>query len=136
MTLEPAHHRVDERDLEIEGGLVAWDPVLTEPLEHCADVLMLVLDRAARPIDHRLKQSVMFSLAVRPPGDIIAKHREIIRHDCVILIGGPVTGHGSSQAERPSWKSPGSCQQLRRHAEHWSGIGEPLVERVHRGAML
>lgn len=32
MMIEPAHHRIDERRLEIEGWPVAWDPVLTDPL--------------------------------------------------------------------------------------------------------
>jgi|GEM_PF-6945699 len=96
MTLEPAHHRIDERGLEVKGRLVAWEAILTEPLEHSADVLMLIFDRAAGPIDHRLQQAVMFGLALGPPGDVIAKHREIIRHDRVVLLIGPVTDDVSS----------------------------------------
>ncbi len=53
--IEPAHHCIDERGLEIEARLLAWIPVLTEPLEHGGDVLMLVVDRSAGPVDHRLQ---------------------------------------------------------------------------------
>jgi hypothetical protein len=32
MAIEPAHDRVDERGLKIEGRLVAWDPILSANL--------------------------------------------------------------------------------------------------------
>ncbi|MBZ9743576.1 MULTISPECIES: hypothetical protein [unclassified Mesorhizobium] len=59
---------------------------------------MLVFDRAARPIDHRLQQVVMLGLAVRLPGDVVREHREIIRHDCIVLLIGPVTSHDRHQS--------------------------------------
>ena len=136
MTLEPAHHRIDELGLEIEGRRVAWDPVLTAPLEHGADVLMLELDRAPRPIDHRLQQAVMLGFTPGPPGDAVDEHREIVHHDRVGLLIGTVTSYGSSRASQRRWKRFGSCQQLRRRPKHRPGIGKPLVERVHCGAML
>ena len=59
----PAHHSVDERCMEIEGRLVARDTVLTEPLEHGADVLMLVFDRTTRAIDDHLQEAIVLGLA-------------------------------------------------------------------------
>jgi hypothetical protein len=41
---QPACDGVDEAGLEVERGSVPGDPDLTEPLEHCADVLMLELE--------------------------------------------------------------------------------------------
>ncbi|CAH1660639.1 hypothetical protein CHELA1G11_12511 [Hyphomicrobiales bacterium] len=57
---------------------------------------MLVFDRAAGPIDHRLQRAVMLCLAVRLSGDVVREYREIIRHDRVVLLVGPVTSHRGS----------------------------------------
>ena len=48
--VQPPRHRVDQRHLEIEGGLVAGNPVLAEPLQHRADVLVLELDGPLGPV--------------------------------------------------------------------------------------
>lgn len=94
------------------------------------------IQSSRRAIHHRLQQAVMFGLAVGQPGDIVRKHREIVRRDRVALPVGPVAGRDSSQAERAYWRWPGSCQQLCRHTACCSGIGKPRAQRMHCRAML
>jgi len=87
-----ASHRVDQGCLEIEGGLVAGDPVLTEALQHRADILMLELDRPLGPtVQERQERTAMFGLAVGAPGQIVGQHREVICDDQVVFFIGP--GH-------------------------------------------
>lgn len=52
---QPSRHRIGQRHLEIECGLVAGYPVLAEPLENSADVLVFVLDRSFRAAICHLK---------------------------------------------------------------------------------
>ena len=42
----------------------------------------------------------------------------------------------ASRSRARGARGDGSRQQLGWHAEHRTGLGEALVERVHRGAML
>ena len=42
--VKPSHNGIHQRRLEVEGWLVANDPVFAEPLEHRANVLVLELD--------------------------------------------------------------------------------------------
>jgi hypothetical protein len=104
MPIEPTHHRVDERSLDIEGRLVAGDPVLTEALGRGADILMLVFDRTTWPADRRLQQTVMPGLAVGAPGDVVGEHREIVRDDRVVLLVGPVTVHRRPRRDWRGWR--------------------------------
>jgi hypothetical protein len=89
---QPTCHGVYQRHLEVEGGLVARDPVLAEPLEHRADVLVLELDGTAIAVYAGLKIPIVLGLVVGPSGGIVGQHREVIRDDQVVLCirPGPV----------------------------------------------
>lgn len=90
---EPARYCVDQRPLKIEGRLVSKDPTLPEPLEHGADVLMLVFDRTPRSSDKRLQPPVVLRFRIGAPGLVIGEHGEIVGNDRVVLIIGPIAAH-------------------------------------------
>src|SRR4051812_13657768 len=100
MCCQPARNGIDQRSLEIEGGLIAGDPVLSEPLEYCADVLVLVLDRSARAADRHLQPAVVFSLVIPASCLILGQHSEIIRDDGVILLVAPIVASHCRQLRR------------------------------------
>ena len=90
---QPAHHGIHERHLEIEGRLVARDPVLTQPLQHGADVLVLELDRSlGATVQQGQKPAPVLSLVVGATCDVVGQHREVIRDDQVVLliVPGPI----------------------------------------------
>jgi hypothetical protein len=87
---QPTRHSVNQRHLEIEGRLVARDPVLTEPFQHGADVLVFELDRSLGPIiQQRKKPSPVLGLVVGATRDVVCQHREVIRDDQVVLFVRP-----------------------------------------------
>lgn len=58
------------------------------------------------PRDRRLRSTDVIDvlsdrLAVGPPGDVVCEHREIVRHDRVVLIIEPVTSYGGSRRDWP-----------------------------------
>ena len=87
---QPSRHGVHQCHLEMEGRLVARDPVLTQPLQHGTDVLVLELDRSLGPIiQQRQKPAPVLGLVVGATTDVVGQHREVIRDDQVVLFIGP-----------------------------------------------
>jgi hypothetical protein len=84
---QPPRHGIHQGHLEVERGLVAGDPVLAEPLQHRADVLVLELDGPLGPVvQQRQERPAVFGFAVAARGDVVGQHREVIRDDQVVLF--------------------------------------------------
>jgi hypothetical protein len=84
---QPPRHGIHQGHLEVERGLVTGDPVLAEPLQHRADILVLELDGPLGPVvQQREECAAMLGLAVAAPGDVVGQHREVICDDQVVLF--------------------------------------------------
>lgn len=78
----------------------------------------------------------MPGLAVGASNDVIGKHGEIIRDDRVVLSVGPITGHGCCHLGSRGRRGGPSREEMRRHAKRRPSLGQPLIERVDRRAVL
>lgn len=101
---QPPRHGNHQGHLKIERGLVAGDPVLTEPLQHRTDVLVLELDGPLGPVvQQRQERAPILGPALAARGDVVGQHREVIRDDQVIFFIRPGSvRHGA----RPSARMP------------------------------
>ena len=100
MQLQPPHHHVDQRHLEIEGGLVAGDPVFAESLQNRADVLVLELDRSLRPVvQKRQERPAMLRLAVAAPGNVVGQPSQVSRDNHVRFFIHPRAARHAARLE-------------------------------------
>jgi len=108
---KPSRHGVNKAHLEIEGWLIALDPDLPEPLQDCADILVLELDGSVGSVLQQGKERTPIGrLLVPTPRDFLRQHREIAGDGQVIFgIAPGIARHRNSSADsRPVTCTTGS----------------------------